>query len=425
MFGARSVAPGIAGWYADRGTVAKLRSNNTFTLERSLRMEAQAPDVLLRFFRSIQDPRAANAWHRLNAIMAIAIMAVLCGAESWPAVETWGRANLDWLQTFLDLPHGIPTHDTFDRVFAMLDPLAFEACFTKWTGTLIKNSQGLFVAVDGKTLRRSFKHAWSKTPVHLVSAFVSKNQLLLGQLATDCKSNEITAIPRLLAMLELAGATVSIDAMGCQREIAAQILRQKGHYILAVKDNQPTLYTKVKALLDEAIADGFAGMQHGYAEETDDGHGRIETRRVWVTSEVRWLGEELLELWPGLGCVVAVESIRQDLSDPEGKISTERRYFISSHDGTDVKLLAEGIRAHWGVENGLHWCLDVSMNEDQCRLRVAHGAENFSRLRRIALNKLKRWQITKENGKVMHAGIRLKQQACGWSRKFLIQALLA
>jgi predicted transposase YbfD/YdcC len=388
-------------------------------------MDEQATEGLLRFFRSIQDPRAANASHEFSDILSIAILAVLCGSESWAAVEAWGWGNHPWLASFLELPHGIPSHDTFDRVFGLLDPLAFEKCFTEWTSRLVHNSQGLFIAVDGKTLRRSFKRSWSKTPVHLVSAFVSKNRLVLGQVATDCKSNEITAIPKLLAMLHLAGSTVTIDAMGCQREIAAQIRRQEGHYLLAVKENQPTLYATVKALMDEAILDGVAGMRHGYFEQTNDGHDRIEKRRVWVSSEVNWLGEELLAAWPGLGSVVVVESTRQDLGDLSGKISTERRYYISSHGGTDARLLAEAIREHWGVENGLHWCLDVSMNEDQCRLRVAHGAENFSRLRRITLNKLKRWQIKKPNGKIMQAGIRLKQQACGWSHKFLIEALLA
>jgi predicted transposase YbfD/YdcC len=263
------------------------------------------------------------------------------------------------------------------------------------------------------------------TCIHLVSAFLSKNQVVLGQLAIDCKSNEITAIPKLLAMLELTGSTVTIGAMGCQREIAAQIRQQKGHYILAVKDNQPTLYDKVKKLLDEAILEKFQGMAHGHVQETNGGHGRIETRRVWVTNEVHWLGKELLELWPGLASVVVVEAVRQDLSDKTGKVSTERRYFISSHPGNDAALMAEGIRSHWGVENGLHWCLDLGMREDESRLRVAHGAENFSRLRRIALNKLKRCDVKKANGKSLKLGIRLKQQACGWSRKFLLEALLA
>jgi predicted transposase YbfD/YdcC len=388
-------------------------------------MDAQATDGLLRFFRSIHDPRSCNARHPLSDILTLAILAVLCGAEGWAAVEAWGCGNLPWLATFLELPHGIPTHDTFSRVFGRIDPLAFEQCFMNWTAALIKNAAGLFIAVDGKTLRRSWKRAWSKTPVHLVSAFVSKNQLVLGQLATEGKSNEITAIPKLLAMLDLAGATVTVDAMGCQREIAAQIIGQNAHYILAVKENQPLLHEKVKNLLDEAIPEGFQDLRHSFSEKTEDGHGRIETRRVWVSGEVKWLGEPLLDLWPGLRSVAAVESIRQDLGDTSGKVTTERRYFISSHDGTDAPWIGEGVRGHWGVENGLHWCLDVAMNEDDSRLRVNHGAENFSRLRRMALNKLKRWKIKKANGKVLQAGIRLKQQACGWSREFLIQALLA
>jgi predicted transposase YbfD/YdcC len=388
-------------------------------------MDAQATQGLLRFFRSIQDRRAANASHELSDVLAIAILAVLCGSESWVAVEAWGCGNLEWLATFLELPHGIPSHDTFDRIFATLDPLAFEKCFMTWTNALIEGAKGLFIAVDGKTLRRSFKNAWSKTPVHLVSAFVTRNQLVLGQLATDSKSNEITAIPKLLALLDLAGMTVTIDAMGCQREIAAQIMRQKAHYILAVKDNQPTLHQKVKSLLDDAILEKFKGMRHGFVEETDDSHGRRQTRRVWVTNEVNWLGEEVLGAWSGLASVAVVESVRQDLGDMSGKVTTERRYYISSHDGVDAAYMAEGIRGHWGVENRLHWRLDVQMGEDQSRLRVKHGAENFSRLKRIALNKLKRWEIRKPNGKILQAGIRLKQQSCGWSRKFLLEALLA
>jgi predicted transposase YbfD/YdcC len=388
-------------------------------------MDVQATQVLLRFFRTLQDPRAANARHPLSDLLAIAILAVLCGSDSWESVEAWGRGNFEWLSEVLDLPHGIPSHDTFDRVFNLLDPLGFETCFMDWTRTLIAGSAGLFVAVDGKTLRRSFKHAWSKSPVHLVSAFVSKNQLVLGQLATDCKSNEITAIPKLLAMLELSGATVTIDAMGCQREIARQIRAQKAHYLLAVKENQPTLHEKVKRLMDEAILENFQGLPHGCFEHSEEGHGRIETRRVWVTTAVTWLGKDLRGLWPDLSSLIVVEATRQDLGDLSGKVSVERRYFISSHDHTDAKLFAQGIREHWGIENQLHWRLDVSMNEDQCRLRKGHGAENFSRLRRIALNKLKRWEIRKPNGKVMKASLRLKQKSCGWSRKFLIEALLA
>jgi predicted transposase YbfD/YdcC len=393
-------------------------------------MDAQATGELLRFFHSLPDPRARNRSHSLADVLGIAVMAVLCGCEGWAAVEAWGLLNIDWLKTFLGLRHGVPSHDTFDRVFGLLDPLAFEKCFTDWTATLVKNAKGLFIAVDGKTLRRSWKRAWSKTPMHLVSAFACKNQLVLGQLATDSKSNEITAIPQLLAMLSIAGCTVTIDAMGCQREIAGQILKQEGHYLLAVKENQPTLFAAVKALLDEGILEGFKTMRHGCFESHQDknSHGRIETRRVWVTDEVNWLGEELLGLWPGLRSIVVVESLRQDLGDLTGKVNRERRYYICSHGQADNELaglVAEAIRGHWGVENALHWRLDVSMREDESRIRMANGAENFSRLRRIALNKLRRCELKNQRGKSLKAGIRLKQQCCGWSREFLLQALLA
>jgi predicted transposase YbfD/YdcC len=245
-------------------------------------------------------------------------------------------------------------------------------------------------------------------------------------------------------MLDLAGSTVTIDAMGCQRDIAQQIRQQHAHYLLAVKENQPTLHEKVKAMLDEAALFGTRGsadLPCGYFEshEETNSHGRIETRRVWVMSgaaALAALGEELLSLWPGLGggSIVMVEDVRQDLGDFSGKVSTERRYFISSHDAASAgagdsdalaAFMAQGVRGHWGVENGLHWCLDVAMREDDSRIRVEHGAENFSRLRRIALNKLKRAELKRDNGTTIKAGIRLKQQCCGWSREFLTQALLA
>jgi predicted transposase YbfD/YdcC len=387
-------------------------------------MDARATMGLLRFFREVPDDRAANVSHSLANVISIAIMAVLCGVEGWAGVEAWGLMRLDWLKTFLDLPHGIPSHDTFERIFGFLDPLEFEKCFQEWAGRLAQNSGGVFVAVDGKTARRSWKRAWSKTPVHLVSAFASENHLILGQLATDSKSNEITAIPKLLAMLELAGCTVTIDAMGCQRDIMAVIRAQQAHCILAVKENQPTLCERVKRLMDEGILEGFAGMEHGFWEESGQGHGRSERRRVWVCTEVKWLGKELLEAWPGLGSMVVVESERQDHGDLEGRVSCERRYYISDHAHADAKFFAQGIRSHWGVES-MHWNLDVTMNEDQSRLRMGNGAENFSRLRRIAINKLKSWQPLKPNGKPLKVGLKIKQQMCGWNPKCLMEILLA
>jgi len=385
-------------------------------------MDARATTGLLRHFQIVSDGRRDNVSHSLANILSIAIMAVLCGVEGWAGVETWALAHVDWLKTFLDLPHGIPSHDTFGRVFARLDPLKFEQCFQAWTKQLSQSSNGLFVPVDGKTLRRSWKRAWSRTPVHLVSAFVAQNHLILGQLATDCKSNEITAIPKLLAMLDLAGSTVTIDAMGCQRHIASTIREKGAHYILAVKDNQPSLFFSVRTTMNEGIRERFKGKAYGYWEETDKGHGRVETRQVWVSTDVKALGHDLLKAWPGLASLIVVESTRRGVREPKGKASYERRYYISDHAHTDAKFFAEGIRQHWGVES-MHWSLDVAMNEDQSRVRMGKGAENLSRLRRIAINKLKDWQPRKPNGKPLKIGLKLKQQMCGWNPQYLLEVL--
>jgi len=256
-------------------------------------MDATATAPFLRHFRDLPDPRRHNVRHVLADILTIAILAVLCTADDWDDVVLWARARQDWLKTFLSLPKGIPSRDTFARVFARLDPDAFERCFIAWTSDLAKamdggnGGGGDVVAIDGKTLRRSFGHAWDRQTIHLVSAWASDQQLVLGQLAVDDKSNEITAIPKLLDLLSIKGATVTIDAMGCQREIAGNIREKAVHYLLSVKENQPTLHERVRKLLDEARLEKFAGMSHGYFEQTSAGHGRIETRKVWVSDELK------------------------------------------------------------------------------------------------------------------------------------------
>jgi predicted transposase YbfD/YdcC len=248
---------------------------------------------------------------------------------------------------------------------------------------------------------------------HLVSAYVDANRAVFAQVAVADKSNEIDAIPRLLGLLDLAGATVTVDAMGCQTEIARQIVDAEGHYVLAVKDNQPTLHARVRALLDEAILDRFDGMSHGACADTCGGHGRVETRRAWVTDEVRWLGADLLAAWPGLAAVAAVECTRAVAG---GATSVERRYFICSLPGADAAAVLAAVRGHWAVENKLHWQLDVSFREDECRVRVGHAAENLSRLRRIALNLLKRDTSVK-------AGIAGKRLKAGWDEHYLLKVL--
>ena len=376
-------------------------------------MDGQATEGILRFFMDLPDPRAHNAIHNLHDILIIALCAVICGANGWVEVEVFAKAKIAWFSTFLDLKHGIPSHDTFGRVFSRLNPDAFERCFVAWTRAVAQTAWGGLIAIDGKSIRRSFRHAWDKSGMaHLVSAFVDANHLVFSQVAVADKSNEIDAIPRLLGLLDLEGATVTIDALGCQKEIARQITEAGGDYVLAVKENQPVLHAKVSKLLDEAILDAFEGMNYASHESSDDNHGRVENRRVWVTDEVDHLGS-LRDEWAGLSSVAGVESVRQVLA---GKTSIERRYFISSLKGLDAREMAAAVRGHWAVENKLHWQLDVSFREAERRIRKDHGPENFSRLCRIALNLLKQDRRVK-------IGIHGKRLKAGWDEPYLLQLL--
>lgn len=367
-----------------------------------------------RHFGNLPDPRRAQGRrHSLADMIVLAVTAVICAADSWSDVRDFSRAKLKWFKTFLDLPHGIPSQDTFERVFARLDPESFERCFLGWTQALAVASGGQLVAIDGKRIRRSFAHAWAQsTAVHLVSAFVAANATVFAQLAVESKENEIVAIPKLLALLDLQGATVTIDAIGCQTAIARQIIEQGGDYVLAVKDNQPGLARALRADLDDLIREKFQGVPHDYCESVTGDHGRIETRRVWTTPQIDWLGEER-QRWPGLQSVAVVESQRQVAAKGE---SCERRYYISSLDGTDAPRIATAIRSHWGIENQLHYALDVSFNEDQCRVRRGHAAENLSRIRRIALNLLRRETTRKR-------GIKGKRLNAAWDHDYLLKLL--
>jgi predicted transposase YbfD/YdcC len=373
-------------------------------------MDVDAPRDVLRHFDDLPDPRAANARHLLSDILAITLLAVLCGAEGWADIELYGRTKEKWLRTFLRLPHGIPSHDTFERVFAALDPSAFERCFRQWMAAVVQASGAKLIAIDGKTLRGSFDAAAGQAALHLVSAFAHANRLVLGQLATEAKSNEITAIPQLLAWLDLHAAVVTIDAMGCQKAIAQAIVDGGGDYLLAVKDNQPTLHEEVRFLFEEALANRFANMAHAHAQETDKGHGRVETRELWSTWEVAWFQDR--KQWAGLRSFVCVQSTRES----GGQKTVERRYYISSLDGKDAAFLLRAIRGHWGIENGLHWCLDVTFREDHSRIRVGHAAQNFSRVRRMALNLLR-------SEKSQKAGLPGKRLKCALDEQYLLTVL--
>ncbi len=375
---------------------------------------APATGGFLRFFQDMPDPRAANAIHKFTDILVLAFCAVLCGADGWVDVETFSSSKLSWFKTFLELPAGIPSHDTFGRVFAALQPEAFERCFTGWMASLVSLGQGKLIAIDGKSIRRSFQHAWDKSGMaHLVSAFVAANGLVFAQVAVKDKENEIVAIPQLLELLDLKGSVVSIDAIGCQRKIAVQIVEAGGDYLLAVKENQPALHEQVQKLMDELILESHSApsqaIDHGFVQTVDGDHGRIETRRVWVSDEVDWI--KLEEPWPHLGSVIAVESVRE----VGGVAGTERRYYVSSLRGTDAARGAELVRGHWSVENNLHWHLDVTFNEDQRRIRTGHGPENFSRLCRMALNRLKSDQAK--------GSLRTKRLKASWDDYYLFKLL--
>jgi len=364
-------------------------------------MDVGAPRGLLRFFDELEDPRVERTkLHALSDILFIALCAMICGADTWTEVELFGYSKQEWLRQFLPLANGIPSHDTFGRVFSRLDPAQLERCFLNWMGALAEASQGRLVAIDGKTLRHSFDKADNRLAIHMVSAWCEANQMVLGQLATDEKSNEITAIPRLLEMLEIRGAVVTIDAMGCQKTIAEQIVKQEADYVLAVKENQPTLHEAVKGTFDELTGPGIPCVSYDFHEDVHAGHGRIETRRVWTTGWTDWWKDR--EDWAGLKSFVCVESVREI----NGQRSTERRYFISSLDGQNAQAMLGYVRGHWGIENKLHWSLDVTFREDDRRNRIGHSAENLSRIRRLALNLLRRDKTCKASIK----GKRL--QAC-------------
>lgn len=357
-------------------------------------MDVEAPHGLLRFFDGLEDPRMDRTkLHSLSDILVITICAVICGADEWTEIELFGKSKRKWFKTFLALPNGIPSHDTFGRVFSRLDPKQLEHCFQRWMGAMAECTGGRLIAIDGKTIRRSFDKADNKAAIHMVSAWSETNRLVLGQVATDAKSNEIRAIPRLLKMLDLADSVVTIDAMGCQKAIAKQIVKQKGHYVLQVKKNHAGLHDVMEEMFDELTGRGIAGVTFAYHKDVDAGHGRVETRRIWTTDWTDWYAER--KKWAGLRSFVCVESVREVGQER----STERRYYISDLDGQNAEAMLRYVRGHWGIENKLHWSLDVTFREDALRQRVGHSAENLSRIRRLALNLLRQDKSVKVGAK--------------------------
>jgi predicted transposase YbfD/YdcC len=362
-------------------------------------------------FGALPDPRVERAKrHDLLDIVGLSLCAVLCGADTWVDVERFGRAKLDWLRTFLGLSNGIPSHDTFGRVFAALDPAAFETAFLGWVRDLVTATQGQVIAIDGKTLRRSHDRPNGGGPLHLVSAWAETNRLVVGQVAVDGKSNEITAIPALLEVLALAGCIVTIDAMGCQTAIANQIVAGGADYVLALKDNQPTLHRGVATYFAEVDDRDPAPARTGRMVEKN--HGRLETRACVASADsalLRWL--DPTGAWTGLHSVAMVTAERRT----DGTVSRETRYFLSSLP-PDAALLARAVREHWGIENRLHWVLDLAFREDESRVRSGHAAENLAVLRHLALNLLRRESTAR-------VGVKAKRLMCGWDGAYLLKVL--
>lgn len=373
----------------------------------------KALTIIKKHFSPLKDPRIKlKTSHKLIDIIVIAICAVICGADAWTQMEEFGKSKLKWFETFLELPKGIPSHNTFGRVFAIISTRLFQSCFQKWIQEVFEITDGQVIPIDGKTVRRSHNKKSDKSAIHMVHAWASANGVLLGQLKTKEKSNEITAIPELLKLLEVKGCIITIDAMGCQRDIAEAIIEKEADYILAVKGNQEKLEEAIKNTFDEAIKKDFEDMKHSTNQTVDEKHGRTEVRTCYVLPILYLLGaEEFKNKWKNLTSIILIISERTI----DGKTTVEHRFYISSLKKS-AKIISSAIRKHWSVENSLHWSLDVAFREDQCRVRIGEAAENFSLLRKIALMYLK-------NETSLKGGIQTKRLRAGWDSKYLLKVL--
>lgn len=363
---------------------------------------------LYQNIQRIEDPRSGWVRHKLADIVVIAIMAVLSGADDWNAIESYGEAKTEWLAGFLELPNGIPSHDTFNKVISCLDPVVFADCCIGWMREAAAQIGAQVIAIDGKSLHNSYDRAKRQKALQMVSAWVSSHQLLLGQVRTQEKSNEITAIPKLLEMIDIKGHIVTIDAMGCQKAIVQQIVAQGGDYIIGLKGNQGSLHQHVKAKF-QAAAQGWEEIAHEYYEVVEAGHGRVENRQYWLLPATTI---QLPPEWSTVHSIVMVQRQRDDWQQHP----TETRYYISSLPA-DVQRLASGIRSHWGVEQ-FHWSMDVTFGEDASRIRTGHGAENFATMRRQTLGLLKRDTSLKKS-------IRLKRYHAAMDNDYLIRVLFS
>lgn len=360
-------------------------------------------------FSIIPDPRKPrNQIYPIFDLITIAILGILCGADDWVEVNLWASSNIEWLKQFDVCINGVPSHDTLSRFFRYLDSKAFDKCFISWTQK-VANVIGGVIALDGKTIRNSADKKIGERAIHVVSAFSAENDIVLGQLSTEKKSNEITAFPLLIEMLDLKGATVTIDAAGCQKHIAKQICDKDGDYVLALKGNQKKLYAEAENFFQQAIILQPQECGCDYYKNEEYSRGRLELREVWTTGDIDWLPQK--RDWHELKTLVCLKSTRTE----KGKQTVEYRFYISSLE-SDAHKLAQAVRSHWSIENKLHWQLDVSYGEDGCKIRKGNGAENFSVIRRATLNMLKADKKTK-------VGIKNKRSKAGWDRNYLLGVL--
>ena len=365
---------------------------------------------LLDHFTNLTDPRIDRTKdHKLIDIIAIAICGMLCGADNWVAMEQYGHAKEEWLKQFLELPNGIPSHDTISRVFARLDPKEFEQCFRDWVKTIAQLVPGEIISIDGKTVKHSGSKTKNQKPIHVVNAWACEQRLVLNQTKVKNKSNEITAIPELIEVLELSGCLVTIDAMGTQTKIAQLIQERGADYCLALKGNHHYLHERVVHLFDQSEANDWSEVEHDFHRTINKGHGRMEIRRHWTIPVTELFFDE--EKWLGLQSVGLIECVRKVGTET----TTNKRYYLNSFS-SDAQLLAHAVRSHWGVENNVHWLLDVAFREDDCPVHSDHAPENLSQLRKMALNLLSQEKTAK-------VGVANKRLKAAWNNQYLAKVL--